>query len=181
MSKMLSGKNVQDMTFYKGILMLFGKIFSKFSLYKSRFRNIRIQAEGVLHMHSSPVTHSGMSLDVSSLTIEGGGKMIGSDLHIEAINLTVDADGELSLTGEGYKYSDGNGQGVNGVINFGRGVVSGTGSSGGGHGGSGGRGSSTKYVGLPYGNLYEPADFGSSGGGETGKSFCLIISYFCRT
>ena len=140
-------------------------------MYKFRFRNIRIQAEGVLHMHSSPVSHGGMNLSLSSLTIEGGGKMFGSDLHIEAITLTIDADGELSLTGEGYKYSDGTGQGVNGVINFGRGVDAGTGSSGGGHGGTGGRGSFTKYVGLPYGNLYEPTDFGSSGAGETGKPF----------
>ena len=135
-------------------------------------------------MHSSPVSHGGMNLSVTSLTIEGGGKMVGSDLHIEATDLTIDAGGELSLTGEGYKLSDGTGQGVNGVINFGRGVGSGTGSSGGGHGGTGGRGSATKYVGLPYGNLYEPTGFGSSGGGVTGQegkvvnlyvAFCVLI------
>ena len=121
-------------------------------------------------MHSSPVSHAGMNLSVISLTIEGGGRMLGSDLHVEATDLIIDAGGVLSLSEEGYKLADGNGQGVNGVINFGRGTGSGSGSSGGGHGGTGGKGSlsGADYVGLPYGNLYEPTDFGSSGGGVTG-------------
>jgi hypothetical protein len=109
-----------------------------------------------------------MNLSLWSLTIEGGGKMMASDLHVEATDLTIDAGGVLSLSGEGYKLADGSGQGVNGAINFGRGTSSQSGSSGGGHGGTAGRGSATDYVGLPYGNLYEPADFGSSGGGVTG-------------
>ena len=95
--------------------------------------------------------------------------MIGNDLNIEVVNLTIDAGGELSLSGEGYKLSDGTGTGVNGAINYGRGLGSGSGASGGGHGGTGGRGSSTPFVGLPYGNLYEPNTFGSSGGGAVGR------------
>ena len=95
--------------------------------------------------------------------------MFASDLHIEVVNMTVDAGGQLMLAGEGYKLADGAGSGVNGVINYGRGVGSGAGSSGGGHGGTGGRGSNPGYVGLPYGNLYEPTAFGSSGGGSSGS------------
>lgn len=110
-----------------------------------------------------------MNLSVTSLTIEGGGEMKGNDLHIEANDVTIDFGGELSLTGGGYKLSDGTGRGVNGGINTGRGLSSQSGSSGGGHGGSGGRGSATMYVGLPYGNVYEPTDFGSSGGGNQGQ------------
>lgn len=139
-----------------------------------RFKNIRIQSGGEFHMHSSPATHGGMNLTVISLAIEGGGKLIGSDLHIEATDLIIDAGGELSLTGEGYQLSDGTGQGVNGVINLGRGLPSGIGSSGGGHGGSGGRGSTTEYIGLPHGNLYEPTDFGSSGGGIAGQEGKIV-------
>ena len=123
----------------------------------------------MVHARSSPVSHQGMNFTVTSLTVEGGGKMFGSDLHIEAVNLTIDAGGELSLAGEGYKLADGTRVGVNGAINYGRGIGSGTGASGGGHGGTGGRGSSSSFVGLPYGNLYEPDAFGSSGGGAVGQ------------
>lgn len=120
-------------------------------------------------MHSSPVSHGGMALSVTTLTVEGGGEMLGSDLHIEANDLTIEAGGKLSLNGEGYKLTDGAGRGINGVINFGRGASSSSGSSGGGHGGTGGKGAATNYVGLPYGNLYEPTDFGCSGGGVAGQ------------
>ena len=134
----------------------------------------------MLRMQSSPVSHRGMSLTVSSLNIEGGGKVIGSDLHIEATDLVIDAGGELSFIGKGYKLSDGTTKGVNGVINFGRGHGSGSGSSGGGHGGTGGKGSATKYVGLPYGNLYEPNNFGSSGGGTAGQEGKIVCFVFLR-
>ena len=59
---------------------------------------------------------------------------------------------------------------MNGQINRGLGSGAGRGASGGGHGGTGGRGKTTPKVGLPYGNMYEPAEFGSSGGGATGKA-----------
>ena len=39
------------------------------------------------------------------------------------------------------------------------------GSSGAGHGGTGGVGTNQNRVGTPYGNLYEPSDFGCRGGG----------------
>ena len=149
-------------------------IASMFYFLSSRFNSVRVQSGSVVHMHSSPVSHRGMNFTATSLTVEGGGKIIGSDLHIEVVNLTIDAGGELSLTGEGYKLADGTGSGVNGVINYGRGVGSGSGASGGGHGGTGGRGSRNPYVGFPYGNLYEPDAFGSSGGGALGKEGTCI-------
>lgn len=129
-------------------------------------------------MRSSAVFDTGSNLSVTSFTIEGGGKMIASDLRMNVVNLTIDAGGELSLTGEGYKLADGSGTGVNDVINYGRGRGSRAGYSGGGHGGTGGRGSSTPMVGLPYGNLYEPDAFGSSGGGVVGKEGKYCFSNF---
>lgn len=44
------------------------------------------------------------------------------------------------------------------------------GASGGGHGGNGGRGENDPYTGVPYGNLYEPDNFGSAGGGATNQA-----------
>ena len=41
------------------------------------------------------------------------------------------------------------------------------GSSGAGHGGTGGLGTNQNRVGTPYGNLYEPTDFGCHGGGSS--------------
>ena len=50
-----------------------------------------------------------------------------------------------------------------------------SGSSGAGHGGSGGRGENEPFCGSPYGNLYEPNEFGSSGGGTANNAgwFCF--------
>ena len=51
----------------------------------------------------------------------------------------------------------------------------GTGASGAGHGGSGGRGEREPFTGSGYGNLYEPNDFGSSGGGPVNQGGLFLI------
>ena len=50
----------------------------------------------------------------------------------------------------------------------GNGLTYSFGSSGAGHGGTGGLGTNQNRVGTPYGNLYEPTDFGCRGGGASG-------------
>ena len=135
-----------------------------------KFDFIRVQFEGVIEMISSPVTHNGMNLTVRVLHIEGGGKVEGSDLRILAENISINTEGLLSVSGRGYKQSDGTGQGVHGTINLGLGPGTSVAASGGGHGGTGGRGKNTPKVGVPYGNMYEPVEFGSSGGGASGKA-----------
>ena len=135
-----------------------------------KFEFIRAQYEGVIKMISSPVSHNGMNLTVRVLHIEGGGKVEGSDLRILAENISINTEGILTVSGHGYKQSDGTGQGVHGKINRGLGPGNGVAASGGGHGGTGGRGKNTPKVGVPYGNMYEPVEFGSSGGGESGKA-----------
>ena len=62
------------------------------------------------------------------------------------------------------------GTGTNGQINKGRGRGTTLGASGGGHGGNGGRGQNDPYTGVPYGNLYEPDNFGSAGGGPSNQA-----------
>ena len=135
-----------------------------------KFEFIRVQFEGVIKMISSPVSHNGMNLTVRVLHIEGGGKVEGSDLRILAENISINTEGILTVKGHGYKQSDGTGQGVHGKINRGLGPGNGVAASGGGHGGTGGRGKNTPKVGVPYGNMYEPVEFGSSGGGSSGKA-----------
>ena len=135
-----------------------------------KFEFIRAQYEGVIKMISSPVSHNGMNLTVRVLHIEGGGKVEGSDLRILAENISINTEGILTVSGHGYKQSDGTGQGVHGKINRGLGPGNGVAASGGGHGGTGGRGKNTPKVGVPYGNMYEPVEFGSSGGGLSGKA-----------
>ena len=135
-----------------------------------KFEFIRVQFEGVIEMISSPVTHNGMNLTVRVLHIEGGGKVEGSDLRILAENISINTEGLLSVSGRGYKQSDGTGQGVHGTINLGLGPGTSVAASGGGHGGTGGRGKNTPKVGVPYGNMYEPVEFGSSGGGASGRA-----------
>jgi len=135
-----------------------------------KFDFVRVQFEGVIEMISSPVTHNGMNLTVRVLHIEGGGKVEGSDLRILAENISVNTEGLLSVSRRGYRQTDGTGQGVHGTINWGLGPGTGVAASGAGHGGTGGRGKNTPKVGVPYGNLYEPVEFGSSGGGASGKA-----------
>ena len=50
----------------------------------------------------------------------------------------------------------------------------GSGASGAGHGGSGGRGQHEPFTGSAYGNLYEPNDFGSSGGGPVNRAGSFV-------
>ena len=134
-----------------------------------KFDFIRVQFEGVIQMISSPVTHNGVNLTVRVLHIEGGGKVEGSDLRVLAENISINTEGLLTVSGRGYKHSDGTGQGVHGTMNRGLGPGTSAAASGGGHGGTGGRGKLTPKVGLPYGNMYEPIEFGSSGGGASEK------------
>ena len=62
----------------------------------------------------------------------------------------------------------------------GRGQFGGSGCSGGGHGGTSGRGGNTALTGQPYGHLYEPTEFGSSGcehyGGRGGGVLWLNVT-----
>jgi len=95
------------------------------------------------------VLASNNSFGNSSITIHGGGQLVGSYLVLDCLNVTVDATGIISAAGLGLK--------------------SGTGAalyaSGGGHGGDGGIGAaSATLTGRPYGSVRLPVVFGSSGG-----------------
>lgn len=134
-----------------------------------KFDFITVQYQGIISMVSNPSTHQGMNLTTKLLHVEGGGKVIGSDLRLLSENISINADGILDLSAQGYNQGHGNRSGVSGPINKGLGSGSSHGASGAGHGGTGGRGKSIPVIGLAYGNLYEPTEFGSSGGGSSGK------------
>lgn len=134
-----------------------------------KFDFIAVQHKGLLRMLSNPATNPGMNLTIKLLHVEGGGLVEGSDLRVLAENVSINSDGLFSLDGRGYTFEHGVSSGRNGAMNKGRGsFISNSGASGGGYGGTGGRGKSTPTVGLPYGNLYEPSEFGSSGGKGSG-------------
>ena len=137
---------------------------------------VRVQHQGVIRMLSSPVTHRGMNLTVQVLHIEGGGKVEASDLTIQATNVSINAGGLFAFSGNGYTLQHGTKQGVHGRTNPGLGPGTSTGASGGGHGGTGGRGEITTFVGQPSDNMYEPVEFGSSGGGPNGKAGGKILT-----
>ena len=134
------------------------------------FGSIRVQYGGALYMLSDPFTHKGMNLSVTVLHIEGGGRVESSDLNVQAQNVSINAKGIINLAERGYQLGHETNQGVHGRANPGLGPGSSRGASGGGHGGTGGRGEATAKVGLPYDNMYEPVEFGSSGGGVIGKA-----------
>ena len=129
------------------------------------FDAVRIQDLGAIRALTKPTVDPGIVLKVRALFVEGGGVFQVTRLHFLAENLTVDDGGLLTSEGLGYNYTHGTSQGLLGSVNTGTGFTSSLGSSGGGHGGSGGRGINMKKTGQPYGDLYEPTVYGSSGGG----------------
>ncbi|PIK61099.1 hypothetical protein BSL78_01924 [Apostichopus japonicus] len=130
------------------------------------FDNILVQDDGTVLGVTSTTKDPGISLYVDTLTIEGGGTVHGTRLFIQTENITIDDGGSLNVNGQGYNRTDIRDDAVG--VNIGQGVASTMGSSGGGFGGTSGRGKGTPLTGQPYGNLYEPFDFGSSGGGTMG-------------
>ncbi|KAK3576661.1 hypothetical protein CHS0354_004945 [Potamilus streckersoni] len=140
------------------------------------FDFVHVKNKGYLHMISDPVSEPGISFTTIGLTVDGGGLVRGTHLYFYSTNITIDAGGVISVDGLGYELADGtpthtNGSfrvGLHGQINPGIGFTGSAASSGAGHGGSGGRGKDLEKGGIPYGDIYEPTLFGSSGGGPSG-------------
>ena len=109
---------------------------------------------------------------VDDMFVEGGGTLLGTDLIINAINITVDDGGTIHTDGLGY----GNDDILDGAnrVNLGKGDTHVNGSSGGCYGGSSGRGGGITLSGQPYGHLFEPNDLGSAGGGLGGSGSGML-------
>ena len=150
-----------------------------------KFDFINVQHQGELRMRSSPATSQGMNLTVKVLHIEGGGRVDASDLKVKATNVSINAGGNFTFNGNGFSSELAINKIHGGSINHGLGLGSSGGASGGGHGGTGGRGETSSLVGQPYGNMYEPIEFGSSGDGPVSKagdqSFFFIFVYLIHT
>lgn len=149
------------------------------------FQFVRIQDDSTLNATTDPVSEPGIWFTTRALKVEGGGIFHGSRMILMAENITVDAGGKIAADALGYQPHHTNAThghlSLHGYVNSGApDPVIGT-ASGGGHGGSGGRGSNSDGhgAGFAYDDLYEPDDFGSSGGvgwhGEQGGTGGGII------
>lgn len=126
---------------------------------------VRIQDNSTIETITDPATQPGILFTVhQSMFIEGGGTFHGTNTTITAYNFTIDDGGTLMADALGFRPTDA----ITQDINIGRGHDSSQGSSGGGHGGTSGWGGNTDMTGQPYGHLYQPYAFGSSGGGAKG-------------
>ncbi len=139
------------------------------------FKNVRIQDDSSVNATTDPVDEPGITFHTQALYVEGGGTLHGTRLTMVSENITVDDGGRIMADGLGYHHlhrQDTHWQfSLHGDVNPGvPDDVTGVG-SGGGHGGSGGRGSHSEghSAGPPYGDLYEPYMFGSSGGPGVGR------------
>ena len=164
---------VQNMTLHHGgaLWMNHGGKTANQSNSTFQFDAVRVQDNGLVRALTSPIDEPGIATVVRALFIEGGGSFHATKLTLLAENFTVDDGGKLAADGLGYNSSHPQGTiGLLGEINPGIGDTSAYGSSGGGHGGNGGRGKQAPTVGTAYGDLYEPVQFGSCGGGPESGS-----------
>ncbi|XP_038052472.1 uncharacterized protein LOC119725183 [Patiria miniata] len=127
--------------------------------------SIHVQDRGTFELFSYD-KHIGVDIDVTNMTVYGGGLFKSNDrFNLTAAHLVaVYSGGEINLDHGGYITKEVRGQGYEPSEGPGQGYGSGSGSSGGGHGGSGGRGGGQSLVGLAYGSIYYPVDYGSTGG-----------------
>ena len=129
------------------------------------FEFVRIQDAGVLDAITDVIDEPGVTFRTRALHVEGGGMLRATHLTWISENITVDAGGMISANTFGYNGShtqaNHGATSLHGLVNLGVGKAMGAGA---GHGGSGGRMKVHNGAGLPYGDLYEPYVFGSTGG-----------------
>lgn len=106
--------------------------------------------------------------------------MKSNNLHLNVVNLTVDDGGLINMNNGGH------------LAMLGPGTVTTKNwrASGAGHGGSGGQPSCSGYQtcrirrGLPYGDMFEPIEFGSGGdgsnGGRGGGKIRIQVGHTCK-
>ncbi|XP_033640829.1 uncharacterized protein LOC117301055 [Asterias rubens] len=127
--------------------------------------SVHVQDRGTFELFSYD-KHVGMEMNLTNLTVYGGGLFKSNDrFDVTALHLVaVYSGGEINLDHGGYITKDVRGQGFEPSEGPGQGYGSTSGGSGGGHGGSGGRGRGQSFIGLAYGSIYNPVDYGSTGG-----------------
>lgn len=127
------------------------------------FQVIRVQDNATIRALRKNPYLDGVHIHVQTAFLEGGGTIKGTDINMDAVNLTIDDGASLHANGLGYSSVDP--KDLDKGINVGQGFTNKKGSSGGGHGGTSGRGGGIRLTGQPYGHLFEPSLYGSSGGG----------------
>ena len=124
------------------------------------FDSLTVNGGGEVKMIDGTAHTTTLRMTVGFLRIEGGGTIHHAKIHIEAETFIIDDLG--TLVGDTHEESCTTGNGIN----------NGNGGSGAGHAGRGGQGYGTTSTGAPYGNVFEPIDFGCRGGyGNNGNTY----------
>ncbi|PIK55158.1 hypothetical protein BSL78_07888 [Apostichopus japonicus] len=124
------------------------------------FGSITVSDGGEVTTTESSESLKYFTLNAHSMYIQGGGIIHNVEMTINVVDLVVSDLGRLVADQHRLPcvIADGTGKGTS------------SGASGAGHGGRGGRGSVQKSTGAPFGNIFEPVEFGCSGGsGQGGK------------
>ena len=159
--------NIDNITLHHGgLLFLYYNSFTHGQPKNTfNFLGIRIQDNATINLITDPVTEGMMTINVqNAVLMEGGGTLVGTHLNITATNVTIDNGANLHGDSLGYRNTDS----ITSLLNLGKGKEHSSGSSGAGHGGTSGRGQGSLLTGQPYGDLFEPHQFGSSGGSSEG-------------
>ena len=166
--------NVQNLTLHHG-----GRLWLRHGGHSTvlppsayTFEFVRIQDAGLLDAITDVIDEPGITFRTRALYVEGGGRVRVTHLTWDSENITIDAGGIITADAFGYNGSHSQGKhgtaSLHGFVNYGIGKAVGAGA---GHGASGGRMSDNNGAGQPYGDLYEPNVFGSTGGPGPGNIY----------
>lgn len=126
------------------------------------FRWVRIQDNATISIITDSVYDPESFFTVENeISMEGGSNFYGTNMKINAMDITLDFGATLHANSLGYRPEDAQTK----IVNRGLGTTNDHGSSGAGHGGTSGKGAGTTLTGQPYGHLFEPSELGSAGGG----------------
>lgn len=131
------------------------------SVYKFP-HNVRVKDKSSIVMNGPQAHEVPFQIFSKTLTVDGGAQIYGKHIILNAVNITVDDGGNISVNDGGYVAGEGPAPGVAHKL----------GHSGASHGGMGGRGWCGGFVACrlrrnsPYGTVYLPKDFGSGGVGK---------------
>lgn len=162
--------NIRNLTIINGGILhcfLTGSTDNKPKRTFSFNETLRVMAYSKIKTYIPNAHPDYFTLKAKIILVEGGATIRSKHIHINAVNMTVDDGGVLDANYGGY------------LANKGRGSVTMVPwkASGAGHGGTGGRAACDNSLkintcrldkGMPYGNMFNPNEFGSGCNGQNG-------------
>ena len=123
---------------------------------------VTIRDNATISIITDPVSDPMSTFTVEyKFDMQGASHCYGTNMYLIVDDFNVDFGASLHADSLGYRPEDPQTT----VVNRGIGTTDINGSTGGGHGGTSGKGAGTTLTGQPYGNLFEPRESGSAGGG----------------